>query len=102
MAIKKPFHVKKECPAPLTLSRTESYARDFKSLPKEIQDRAEKALVLLARDPRYPSLRTKKMQGPGDVWEASISMSYRITFRWIGNKITLRRVGTHDILRKET
>ena len=29
-------------------------------------------------------------------------MSYRITFQWIGNQIILRRVGTHDILRKET
>ena len=89
-------------PEPLTFSRTEAFARDFKSLPKAIQDRVEKALVLLGRDPRHPSLRTRKMHGPGDIWEASVSMSYRITFQWIGNQLILRRVGSHDILRKET
>jgi len=87
---------------PLSVSRTESFSRDFRGLPKDIQERAEKAIVLLAQDPRYPSLRTKKMRGPGGIWEASVSISYRITFQWVGEKLILRRIGTHDILKAES
>jgi len=86
---------------PLAVSRTESFSRDFKNLPKKIQERAEKAIQLLARDPHYPSLRTKKMRAPGGIWEASVSISYRITFQWAGEQLLLRRIGTHDILEVE-
>jgi len=76
--------------------------RDFRSLPRAIQRRAEKALALLARNPDYPSLRTKKVQGAKDLWEARVSISYRITFHRTGDRIILRRIGTHDILDKES
>jgi len=86
---------------PFKVSRTESFARDFKSLPKEIQKRAERAILLLTQDPSYPSLRTKKMKGTTDIWEASVSLSYRISYQLVGDKIVLRRIGTHAILARE-
>jgi len=57
---------------------------------------------MLAQDPRYPSLRTKKMRGSGEIWEASVTMAYRITFQWVGKTLILRRIGTHDVLKKES
>ena len=87
--------------APLKFARTDSFARDFKGLPKEIQARTEKAIQRLAQNPSYPSLRVKKMQGLRDIWEASVTMSYRLTFHRAGEAIILRRVGTHDILKTE-
>jgi mRNA-degrading endonuclease YafQ of YafQ-DinJ toxin-antitoxin module len=90
-----------ESKQPLKVSRTESFARDFKRLPKDIREHAERAIRLLAENPHYPSLRTKKMQGPGDVWEASVSLSWRMTFHWRGDELILRRIGTHDILKQE-
>ena len=83
------------------VSRAESFARDFRSLPKEIQERAERAIRLLASDPSHPSLRTKKMHGVSGVWEASVTMSYRLTYQRTADSIILRRIGTHDILRRE-
>jgi len=41
------------------------------------------------------------MKGLEDIWEASVSMSYRITYQLAGNVLILRRIGTHDILKKE-
>lgn len=84
------------------VARTESFARDFKGLPKEVQGRVEKAIARLVQNPAHPSLRVKKMQGVKDIWEASITMSYRLTFYRGGDSIILRRVGTHDILIKES
>ena len=88
-------------PAPPRLARTESLARDFRALPREIQSRAEKAILRLVQNPSYPSLRVKKMQGLANVWEASVTMSYRITFQRAGDTLILRRIGTHDILKTE-
>jgi mRNA-degrading endonuclease YafQ of YafQ-DinJ toxin-antitoxin module len=41
------------------------------------------------------------MQGLADVWEASVTMSYRMTFQRAGDTFILRRVGTHDVLKAE-
>jgi len=41
------------------------------------------------------------MKGLKDIWEASVTMSYRITFHRSGDTALLRRIGTHDILKKE-
>ncbi len=87
---------------PLAISRTESFACDFKNLPREIQQRAEKAILLLTTNPAHPSLRTRKMKGLEDIWEASVTMSYRITYQRAGQALILRRIGTHDILRRHS
>jgi mRNA-degrading endonuclease YafQ of YafQ-DinJ toxin-antitoxin module len=80
---------------------TPLFARDFQNLPGDVQARAERTIRLLAENPRHPSLRAKKMQGVENIWEASATLSYRIT-EVRGETLVLRRVGTHDILRKET
>jgi addiction module RelE/StbE family toxin len=86
----------------LKLCRTESFQRDFQKLPQEVRFRAERVLLLLAENPRHPSLRAKKMHGTEDRWEASVTMSYRIVYQIVGNSLMLRRIGTHDILRQAT
>ncbi len=81
---------------------TPPFELDFQSLPHNAQRHAEKAIRLLAENPHHPSLRAKKMKGLKDVWEASVSMSYRFTYQIEGDALILPRIGTHDILRKET
>ncbi len=93
----------RQCPsrAQFKISRTESFVRDFKSLPKEIQERAEKTILRLAQHQIHPALRVKKMKGVGNIWEARITLAYRVTFHRAGDTLILRRIGTHDILQKE-
>jgi len=79
----------------------EAFKRDFQSLPKEIQKIAKRKLNFFVKNFSHPSLRVKKIEGLRNIWEGSITKSYRFTFE-IKNKICfLRRVGTHDILKKE-
>lgn len=54
----------------------------------------------LIRNPRHPSLRVKKLRGT-DKFEIRVSKGYRLTFRYADDVLELRRVGTHDILKKE-
>jgi mRNA interferase RelE/StbE len=78
---------------------TRSFDRDYAALPDNIQDLANQKLRLLLENPRHPSLRLKKMGGRGEIWEASVTMTYRFTFQREGDTYILRRIGTHDILR---
>jgi len=81
---------------------TPLFRRDFERLPLDVQSRAEKAIRLLKENPRHPSLRSKKMQKVENIWEASVTMSHRITYEVTGETLILRRIGPHDILRAES
>lgn len=79
---------------------TTPFDRDHSLLPADIQKRFEEKLKFFVVNPFHPSLRSKKMEDPRDIWEASITMQYRFTFMRNGDTAYLRRIGTHDILRK--
>ncbi len=79
----------------------DTFRADYQRLPQQIQQRVDKSLRLLEQNPRHPSLRTKRIKGTKNVWEARATIAYRFTFNWDADVVTLRRVGTHDILREE-
>lgn len=81
--------------------RTQSFRRDYRSLPKQVQQALDKALGFLFDNPRHPSLRARKLPGSDTIWYARIDRGYRFTFQYQDNRILLRRAGTHDILSKE-
>ena len=83
----------------MRLERTDRFKRDFISLPESIKRRAERQLILFVQNPRHPSLRIKKMEGTKDIWEGRITKGYRFTFQVRAVFCTLRRIGTHDILK---
>lgn len=80
---------------------TRAFRKDFQNLPKRIQELAEEKLKLFEANPRHPSLQIKKMQGLYNIWEGRITNSYRFTFQMENDIYCLRRIGTHDILKKE-
>jgi len=84
----------------MKIRRTESFVKDYRRLPAEIRGQVDKQLEYLIRDHRYPSLRVKKLRGT-DNFEIRISKGYRLTFRYADDVLELRRVGSHDILKKE-
>jgi len=69
-------------------------------LPSEVQGRVDKQLKLLLENAAHPSLRLKKLKGT-DKYEIRVSRGYRLTFRFYDQILELRRVGTHDLLKKE-
>lgn len=84
----------------MRLRRTDRFTKDYAVLPEELKRRTEKAVSALLNDPRSPSLRIKKMEGRHGVWELRVSEGHRLTFQISGDTYILRRVGTHDVLRK--
>ena len=85
----------------MRLQYTERFQRAYAALSDEEAARVDKAILLLAADPRYPGLRVKKMQGVQNIWEARASRSLRLTFELRGETIILRNVGAHDATLKK-
>ena len=79
---------------------TDRFTKDFKRLPRSIQDKLPTVLERFVGHPRHPSLHTKKMEGGAEIWELRVTDSYRITFQWVREGVLLRRIGTHDVLRQ--
>ena len=79
---------------------TQAFRRDFQHLPEQIQKQVEKQLARFVDNPQHPSLQVKKMEGFRNLWEGRMTRSYRFTFQIQGDTYILRRVGTHDILRR--
>jgi len=75
------------------------FVKDYKKLPKQIQMAVDKQIELLLSNPGHPSLNTKKMNDPRDIWEGRITKSYRFTYCIEEGSYVLRRIGTHDVLK---
>ena len=76
------------------------FDRSFKRLPKRIQSDVLEKVERFFDDPTHPSLRVKCIRGIERIWEMSITMNYRLTFELDEQRVLLRRVGTHDVLRR--
>jgi len=76
------------------------FDRSFKRLPKQIRNEVLEKLDRFLDDPTHPSLRVKRIRGTDRLWEMSITMNYRLTFEVDEQRVLLRRVGTHDVLRR--
>lgn len=85
----------------MRIERSPSFDKYYKKLPINVKKLLKKKIkLLLSSDFRHPSLRVKKIKGTKNIWEASITKSYRFTFEKIANGIRLRVIGKHNILKK--
>lgn len=75
---------------------TDPFRRSFKKLPPEAKRKLEKQITFLLRDMMHPSLRCKKREELGDVWQARVDGSYRFFFRIIGDTYFILNVTKHE------
>lgn len=81
------------------LKYTKTFEKDLKKLSAPEQKLVAKKLKILAENPFYPSLRTKKVQGLNNVFEMSINMDIRILWQYEnGLIILLIDIGHHKDL----
>jgi len=75
---------------------TEQFEQAYEKLTNAEKRSVRKALALLGDNPKYPSLRVRKMEGRQNIWEARHSRKLRMTFEMAGETIFMRNVGQHD------
>lgn len=81
---------------PVAIDKT--FKRRLAKKPHKLQGAIMEAVLRLRENPNHPSLRTKKMQGQREVFEARVDAANRITFHWQGDTIYLRNHCNHDVL----
>lgn len=59
---------------------TDGAIKQYRSLPKQLQKKADKQFSYLIEDFRHPSLKVKKYQGFDNLWQGRIDKSYRFYF----------------------
>jgi mRNA-degrading endonuclease RelE of RelBE toxin-antitoxin system len=75
---------------------TELFEQAYEKLASAEKRSVREALALSGDNPKYPSLRVKKMEGKQHIWEARPSKRLRMTFEMVGETIVMRNVGQHD------
>lgn len=80
----------------MKIAVTAQFQKDFDHLPVYLKKKTKKAISFLKNNFRYPSLKTKKMGGSKNIWEARVDRSYRFTFGIEQDTYFLYRVGPHD------
>jgi mRNA interferase RelE/StbE len=75
---------------------TEQFEQAYEKLTSAEKRSVRKALTLLGDNPKYPSLRVKKMEGRKNIWEARASKRLRMTFEMVGETVFMHNVGEHD------
>ena len=73
------------------------FVKAYLKLPASIREKIDKAIQLLAENPRHPSLQTKPIQSIKGIYEARVDINYRLTYERLPNDVLLVRfVATHD------
>ncbi len=75
------------------------FSKHYKKLEHSEKDLIKKKLLILIKDPRHPSLRTKKIKGSIGLFESRINMDIRLLWYYEGEQIlVILDVGHHDLL----
>ncbi len=75
------------------------FLRQYKKLPKSLQEEVKEKLALFHTDYAHPSLHTHKLRGAlKGSYSFSVNYSYRIIFEFESkHTVVLLAIGDHDI-----
>lgn len=79
----------------MRLIRTNHFRREWKKLPSDIRQRAQKALRFLLANIRHPSLRAKIVDESKRIWQARANGGYRLYFQIRGSAYYLLDIEPH-------
>lgn len=75
---------------------TARFVEAHRRLDSTTRASADKAIRLLASDPRHPSLHLKKVRSRNGIWEVRIDHGHRMTLAIEKDCFVMRNVGKHD------
>lgn len=79
----------------MILRFSKNFQKQYKKLPKNLQNKVDKQLEFLQTDFHHPSLKASKKSGT-DEYEARVDYHYRFSYSVEGEIIFLLAVGPHD------
>jgi hypothetical protein len=80
---------------------SEDFWQLYYGLPVFVRAQARQAYSLFVASPDHPSLRFKKLNGPGNFWSVRFGGEYRAVGMRDGESITWLWIGTRQAFGKE-
>ena len=80
----------------MPIELTERFVRQYRKLPRTIQQKVDKALALLNADFRHPGRRSHPVENASGIFEAYVDRKYRMTFERRSDTFIMRNVDNHD------
>lgn len=74
---------------------TEPCEEHIKRLSLDVKKKFEKQILFLLKNIRYPSLRAKKREELGDVWQARVDNNHRFYFQIKGDIYLILDISKH-------
>jgi mRNA-degrading endonuclease RelE of RelBE toxin-antitoxin system len=73
--------------------------KEYRALPADIRERADKQFALLRANPRHPSLQFKKLteRGGQELWSARVTLKYRALALKVDDDYVWFWIGEHDL-----
>lgn len=83
----------------MQLRRTKTFEKQFKKLPKKVQDHFDKRILLFLSDPNHPLLKVHSLQAERfGFMSLNVTANYRALFTWEFDIVTFYEIGTHSQL----
>ena len=79
----------------MKFSSTPHFDREFKKFRREVRVAFRKQQGFLLQDIRHPSLRAKKYDESGDIWQARVTRNVRFYFQIQGDCYVLLNIRKH-------
>ena len=74
------------------------FSRQYKKLPQEVRENAERRERIFRKNPFDPRLKTHKLHGSDEGFMAfSVNYSFRIIFSFEEDEVVFYEIGDHDI-----
>jgi mRNA-degrading endonuclease RelE of RelBE toxin-antitoxin system len=80
----------------MPIELTERFVRQYRKLPRTIQQKVDKALALLNADFRHPGRCSHPVENTPGIFEAYVDRKYRMTFERRSDTFIMRNVDNHD------
>lgn len=75
---------------------TDRFVKQYLRLPKVIQRKVDKALLMLDSNFRRSGLRSHPVEGARGIFEAYVDRRYRMTIERCGDTFVMRNIDNHD------
>lgn len=83
----------------MQIRRTKAFEKQFKKLPKKIQNKFDERFLLFLCEPTNPVLNIHSLQaGKAGLMSMNVNADYRALFMWESDVIIFYEIGTHSQL----
>jgi len=77
---------------------SENFLRRWREISPGLQQVVRRKIALLLENRAHPSLKAHRLRKAKDTWECYVSYTYRLLYRFEGERLALLDLGSHSVV----